>query len=50
LTEDEVWAKGMEELRSGIQCDPDGPIFHDSTNASAAALWRHHKPTRCLLE
>jgi hypothetical protein len=37
LTEDEVWAKGMEELRSGIQFDPDAPIFHDSTNASAAA-------------
>jgi hypothetical protein len=38
LTEDEVSAKGMEELRSGIQFDPDAPIFHDSTNASAEAV------------
>jgi hypothetical protein len=37
LTEDEVWAKGMEELRSGVQFDPDASIFHDSTNASAEA-------------
>jgi hypothetical protein len=37
LTEDEVWAKGMEELRSGVQFDPDAPI-HDSTNASAEAI------------
>jgi hypothetical protein len=36
-TEDEVWAKGMEEQRSGVQFDPDAPIFHDSTNASAEA-------------
>jgi hypothetical protein len=38
LTEDEVWAKGMEELRSAVQFDPDAPIFHDSTNASAEAI------------
>ena len=25
---DEIWAKGIEELASGEQFDPDAPIFH----------------------
>jgi 2,3-bisphosphoglycerate-dependent phosphoglycerate mutase len=28
LTEDEVWQKGMQELESGGQFDPDAPVFH----------------------
>lgn len=35
LTEDEVWAKGMQELQDGVQFDPDAPVFHDSGNAAA---------------
>lgn len=29
---DEIWAKGIEELASGEQFDPDGPKFHESAN------------------
>lgn len=28
LSEDEVWEKGMADLESGGQFDPDGPVFH----------------------
>jgi 2,3-bisphosphoglycerate-dependent phosphoglycerate mutase len=34
LTEDEVWAKGMEELQNGAQFDPDAPQFHAAENAT----------------
>jgi 2,3-bisphosphoglycerate-dependent phosphoglycerate mutase len=34
LTEDEVWAIGMEELENGVQFDPDSPVFHTAKNVT----------------
>lgn len=34
LVEDEIWEEGMEELLSGGQFDPDGPIFHEANRES----------------
>lgn len=34
ISEDEVWAKGMEELQSGEQIHPDAPKFHELTISS----------------
>jgi 2,3-bisphosphoglycerate-dependent phosphoglycerate mutase len=30
MVEDEVWAKGLQELEEGGQFDPDAPVFHDA--------------------
>jgi 2,3-bisphosphoglycerate-dependent phosphoglycerate mutase len=37
LTEDEVWERGMEELESGGQFDPDAPSFHEETADGTSA-------------
>ena len=29
---DDIWAKGISELASGDQFDPDGPVFHSAPN------------------
>jgi 2,3-bisphosphoglycerate-dependent phosphoglycerate mutase len=28
MVEDEIWAKGIKQLKEGEQFDPDGPVFH----------------------
>ena len=30
ISEDEAWARGMEELEEGGQFDPDAPVFHQA--------------------
>lgn len=38
LTEDEVWEKGLEELESGSQFDPDAPVFHADNKANSTSV------------
>jgi len=43
LIEDEVWAMGMEELRTGGQFDPDAAVFH-KTNSNVAEESEDEEP------
>lgn len=37
LVEDEIWAKGIEELRNGDQFDPDSLVFHSANGGSSVS-------------